>query len=346
MMQEFYVACGADTPDGGIYRCRIGADGKPVIVDFRALRRAGYFAFSPDKQTLYCTGTAAGAEEGGAAAFRIAGGGGLQYLNAVATDTGGSCHLDTTPDGRFLYTANYHSGSFSEIPLAADGSLAGPGRCIRHSGSGPCGDRQSRPHVHYTGVSPDGRFLCVTDLGTDSVICYPLHPDGVDAGAGIRLAVDPGGGPRHLTFARDGRRCWLVNEMGNTIWSLVLTDGRLTLLDRVSTLADGWPDPFAKAAAIRLDASGRYLFVSNRGPDNVVCFRLDGDLLPRGGHWCSSGGCFPRDILLLPDGRTMIAANEISGNLAVLAFDPVAGELHFTGTVLALPRPIGLIARS
>ena len=81
MMQEFYAACGADTPDGGIYRCRIGADGKPVIVDFRALRRAGYFAFSPDKQTLYCTGTAAGAEAGGAAAFRIAGGGGLQYLN-------------------------------------------------------------------------------------------------------------------------------------------------------------------------------------------------------------------------------------------------------------------------
>ena len=47
----------------------------------------------------------------------------------------------------------------------------------------------------------------------------------------------------------------------------------------------------------------------------------------------------------LPDGRTMLAANEISGELAVLRFDASSGTLAPTGKSLRLPRPIGLAAR-
>jgi len=342
-MNEFYTACGADAPDGGIYHCRIDASGAPEVLDFRPMRRAGYFALSPDRRTLYVVGIAPGLTTGGAAAFRIAGSGALELLNGVDAAPGGSCHLCVSPDGKFLYTANYHSGSFSEFPLAPDGSFAGPGRRFDHRGEGPCGDRQAGPHVHFTGIAPDGRWLCVADLGIDAVVTYPLTPEGIDFAAARRFPVDPGSGPRHLAFSRRGDRAWLVTEMGNTVLTLAYADGKFELLDRVSTLPGG-NDPFSKAAAIRLDAEERVLFVSNRGRDGIVRFELE-DGFPRRGAWCGSGGVFPRDILPLPDGRTLLAANEISGELAVLRLDPASGTLAPTGKSLRLPRPIGLAAR-
>ncbi|MFR1989239.1 MAG: beta-propeller fold lactonase family protein [Oscillospiraceae bacterium] len=55
-------------------------------------------------------------------------------------------------------------------------------------------------------------------------------------------------------------------------------------------------------AAIRLHPSGRWLYVSVRGADVLVCFRIGEDGCLTEQSRISSGGMIPRDFDLTPDG--------------------------------------------
>jgi 6-phosphogluconolactonase len=76
------------------------------------------------------------------------------------------------------------------------------------------------------------------------------------------------------------------------------------------------------AAAIRLTRDGKYLFVSHRGADTVSVFSV-----PEEGrslsllHNIPCGGRGPRDMVLTPDEKFILCANERSGDLTVLALD-------------------------
>ena len=76
------------------------------------------------------------------------------------------------------------------------------------------------------------------------------------------------------------------------------------------------------AAAIRLTRNARHLFVSHRGADTVSVFSVSEDgrslaLL----HNIPCGGRGPRDMILTPDEKFILCANERSGDLTVLALD-------------------------
>src|SRR4051794_29900533 len=47
----------------------------------------------------------------------------LKQLNQVSTKGGGPCHLTTDRSGKWLYVANYNSGSVAAFPIHDDGSL-------------------------------------------------------------------------------------------------------------------------------------------------------------------------------------------------------------------------------
>ncbi len=96
------------------------------------------------------------------------------------------CHLDLSPDARWIAGACYGSGDISVRRIGDDGvPTAGGGTSLRRSGSSVHPVRQTQSHPHATRFSPDGRWLLVPDLGTDELACYAF-----DAGAG-RLHQPP-----------------------------------------------------------------------------------------------------------------------------------------------------------
>ena len=297
---------------------------------------ANYLAFARDRRTVYASG--ADAERNGyVAAFRVDAGGGLAFLNRVPTGGTACCHLCVSPDGKRLYAANYLSGNVAGFVLAADGSIGGLEEFDQHRGHGVDPKRQEGPHAHFTGFSPDGRFLFVNDLGLDQVFAYPYTMErGIDCAEAVKNPVVPeGSGPRHLLFEPEGT-CLLVTEMGNAVRRFDCADGVLTPRESAPTLP-AWTTIPSKAAAIRLSPDGRFVLASNRGLDSIAVFERATLKMVFFG-FC--GGKSPRDFDFLADGRTVVVTNEFEPDVVFFDFDAQSGSLTPTGEVLTLPRPL------
>ena len=336
----FYIAAASPEPAGGIYQYEMQPSGVPVQTGFHHLPNASYFAFSADRNFFYSTCTVG--QSGGVAAFRMLPDGSLEYLNACATTGISTCHLAPSPEGNFLYAANYSSGNFTEFKLE-NGAIAERTRVIAHVGRGVNVKRQEMANPHFAKFTPDGRFLCVIDLGIDTVRLYPFDPvSGIDAGHPVDCRIEPAGsGPRHLIFDASGEYAYLLNELGNSVAPLQYDGTKFVQIGGVATLPRFAGDVATKAAAIRLSADGRFLFASNRGYDSIAVFEIDAPGKLRLCDMVLSGGSSPRDINFLPGERFFAAANEFSNNVMGFDFDPATGKLTPNGWILThMPRPL------
>jgi 6-phosphogluconolactonase len=336
--QVFYLAASAKSPEGGIYHYTI-CEGRPQQLGFKQLDGSGYLAFSPDRKFLYSTCIIG--DGGGAAAFAIQDDKSLRFLNSMEARGRSSCYLCTDPSGKFLFTANYSSGNVSEFTLE-NGAIKALSQVVAHQGRGPNEQRQEGPHPHFAQMTPDGKYLCIVDLGIDAVVCYPVDPQrGLDAQAAKSSSIAPAGsGPRHLIFDRSGKIAYVANELGNTVLSMHYKDGSFTAIELQATLPETFTEP-SKVAAIRLSQDEKFLFVSNRGYDSIAVYALDGQGGMRQTDLVLSGGSSPRDINFLPGGRKFAATNEFSNSIFFYDYDAASGKLTPDGNVIGtLPRPL------
>ncbi len=338
----FYLAaCSETDPAGGIYRCRVAGDGVEQL-SFSPLSGVGYLALGPGGDRIYAVCSREG--KGAAAAFRVDDGGRLELMNIQDSAGRSTCHLAVSADGKFLYTANYATGTISEFPLGASGELLPLSRQIVHRGSGPNRKRQESAHPHYLTFTPDGKFLMAVDLGCDAIMCYPWHPgEGIDPAGVIENPIRPAGsGPRHLVFDASGRILYIVMELGNAVMSAAISGGVLTPLESRSTLPERQDGRATKAAAIRLSPDGRFLFATNRGYDSIAVFALDGKGGMEPADMVSSGGESPRDFDFLPGGRMAAATNEFTDNAVFFDYDARNGRLTRRGPEFSMPDPLNV----
>jgi 6-phosphogluconolactonase len=68
--------------------------------------------------------------------------------------------------------ANFGSGSISVIRVKEDGSLGELTAFIQNVGGSVDPSIQTAPHPHWIGVSPDNRYVIVSDLGLDKVLIF------------------------------------------------------------------------------------------------------------------------------------------------------------------------------
>lgn len=243
------------------------------------------------------------------------------------------CHIAIDSNGRLLAVANYSSGTVALYPLAA--GIPQPPIVRQHRGTGPRSDRQSGPHAHWVGFTPDNRFLHAVDLGADTIFAYALSTGEIGEPA-IAWRAPPGAGPRHLAYHPELPVAYCVTELANTLVTLdAQLDGTLTTRATTALLPAGWQGS-SQAAHIAIDRAGRRLYASNRGHNSIAVFDLaeDGSAtlvqhIPCGGDW-------PRFFLLLEDTGQLLVANERSGQVAVfdLTYD---GRLRPTPTRLDIP---------
>ncbi len=336
----YYIAANSETERGGIY----GFDIDSEQVFFEPLTGVTYLAFSPDRKLLYAVSKG---EVNYTGVYRIREDGSLEFLDRRSTHGVSSCHLTADPAGEFLYCANYRSGSFNEFHLK-DGLFQGAEseRYFETQGQlGPNTKRQEHAHAHCTVFTPDGKYLCVVDLGLDEVQLFAFTPgQGIAETPAFHYhSAKPGAGPRHLLFAPDGKTAWLVNELDNTVSVLDYRAGPLTHRNTLSTLPEGFAG-YSKASAVRLSPDGKYLCASNRGYDSFACYKVgeDGGLELRG--ITLSNGVSPRDINFLPGGREFVCCNESSDSVTFFryedgVFTPEERKFDLPGVLCCLPVP-------
>jgi len=254
----------------------------------------------------------------------------IASLGQAASGGQNGVSLALHPSRRFLFVANYSSGSITTLPIKADGSLGDVSQRLDLPGStGPHKVEQTMSHPHDTVIDPSGRFLIVPDKGLDRIFVLSADESG-KLSVVSHAAMRPGSGPRHVAFHPTLPRAYVVNEIDSTVASLdwKAAAGVLTPLHVVPAL----PSSFFgcnTAAEIVVDPSGRNVYASNRGMDSVTHFVLDdtGDHLTLVGWFPTRGGC-PRFMTLSPTGDSLLVANELGDTIVDFEIDAADGGLR------------------
>ncbi len=323
----FYVGTYTRLGGPGIAICSL--DNQLTRLNAAALPNPTYVILSGDQQKLYAVSSdSVDQADGGSYAVYAIEGTGLIETRRYNIGAAGPCHLCLSPDQRFLYTANYSSGTLTVLPLDPPGERV---QLIRHQGSSIHPTRQEGPHVHHVSFIPGTNILAAVDLGLDAVVLYEQDRQTGRLTEKSRLQCKVGMGPRHLVYGQD-EIAWLVHELGNAVSTLKRTAEGFQIIQTVTTLPEGWTGENT-CAAIRTD--GRHVFASNRGHDSIAVYRImEGGLLKPTGIF-PTGGQLPRDFFLLPDGRVLVGHQ--GGTVNVLNWDSQAESLQPSGKSLALP---------
>jgi 6-phosphogluconolactonase len=343
---------GTYTTDGrsqGIYRLRLDVASGALRLDGTAAKATNpsYLALHPNGRVLYAVNEISefkGEPTGTVSAFSIApASGALTLINQQASQGKAPCYVSVDRTGGVVLVANYGGGSIATLPVRRGGGLEIARNVVKHDGAGADPVRQAAPHAHCIVADPDNRFVLAVDLGIDAVLSYRFDPRTaaitvVPSGA----ATKPGAGPRHLVFHPNGRFAYVVNELDSTLaaYTYDAEQGGLAEL-QVAAASPGGPVTDNHPADVHVAASGRFLYVSNRGDDTIAVFAIDGatgQLAPV--QQVPSGGKSPRNFSLDPTGRFLVAANQKSDNIVSFRVDADSGRLTPTGSAVELASPV------
>jgi 6-phosphogluconolactonase len=347
---RLFIGSYTSGPSEGITIGRLNRDDGRISLESvtRSIEQPSFLAYLKDKSCLYTVnevGRFSGTEGGGISAYKYDPSvGTLRLLNSRPTLGADPCHLAVDRSGSFLAVANYSGGNVTVLPILPDGMLGEPVHTVRHEGKGTNPARQEKPHAHSVAYSPDNRFLFACDLGTDKIMIYGFDQQTGKLSPAVipYFRTAPGAGPRHFTFAPDGKRAFVINELNSTITAMNyrVSDGVLTEYQTISTL----PDDFTgdnTCADIHVHPSGRFVYGSNRGHDSIAVFRPDqktGMLKPV--QHQSTLGRTPRNFTIDPSGQFLLVANQNSGTVVALAINRKTGELRETGFSAGVPKPV------
>lgn len=323
-----------DTNNGELtYKNKVGGIDNP-----------SYLTLSADLKYVYAVSEYGKDSPGAVHAYAYdAKSGSLIFKNKKSSAGVGPCYISTDQAGKYVFTANYGSGSLGAIPIEADGSLGNLIQKIQHKGKGRA-PQQDHARVHAVVLSPDEGYLFATDLGADKIGVYrynadekkPLDPFDV-------VKLPSGSGPRHFTFHPNGKYAYVIQEIDGGITAFNYKEGKLDKIQSISMLPDGFNGKFA-AADIHLSDDGKFLYASNRIDLNEVLVYTvnpsNGFLTYRGK--ASSMGEVPRNFTLDPSGKYVLVANQNSDEIAVFERNANTGVLRHTGKKLQIGRPVCL----
>ena len=331
----------------GIYTCTFDlTTGKlgPLELAAEAVNPS-YVACSPDGKFLFSADEGA---HGQVTAYRVKSDGTLIVLNQQDAGGGATCFVWVDSAGRNVLAANYGGGNISSFPVLPDGSLGPRSAFVQFTGSGPNPSRQKQPHAHSIYTDPGSRFVYACDLGTDNIWIYKYDDaHGTIDSDSVRTArTPPGAGPRHLAFHPNGRYVYVTNEMGLnvSVFARDESSGALTPLQVIPTLPDGSPNAAVSSTAeIAVHPTGHWVYVSNRGDDNIATYAVgsDGKLT-----WIEDAPAevvMPRGFAIDPTGKWMISAGQKDNKIAVLAIDQNTGRLTPTDQTETVGSPVCVV---
>ena len=351
--RTMYVGTYTRGASKGIYAYRFSsATGKTTPIGLVAeTENPSFLAIHPNRRFLYAANEISkydGQAAGSVSAFVIdPATHALKLLNRVSSRGAGPCHVAVDKTGKWLFTANYDSGSVAGFPIHEDGSLGEASAFFQHAGSSVNKERQTGPHAHVVTLSPDNRFALVADLGLDRVFTYHVDParGGLVPNDPPFVRLAPGSGPRHLAFRPDAKFVYSINELLSTVTTFRFdaSHGGLKELQTLSTLPKNWSGSNSTAEIV-IHPNARFLYASNRGDDSIAIFRID----PSRGTLTfvdrtPTQGKTPRNFAIDPSGAFLLAANQDSGSIVAFRVDSGTGRLTPTGDMLEVPSPVCIL---
>lgn len=298
---------------------------------------SSYVIASSNGKTLYSI-----ADEG-VVAFRILENGSLSRLNSAKIRGLRGCHLSTDAEDKYIFVSGFHDGKTTILRLRPDGSVGEIVDGVFHKGLGSVAERNFRPHVTCTRLTPDRRFVMAADSGLDHVKIYRFsekdeHLVQVDA-----IHCDLESAPRHFRFSADGRFIYLMYEQKNVIDVYTYKEGkRVPEIEKIQTISTTGAkhSHLVAACCMRFSSDERYLFCGNAGDETVSVYRRDPETgllemlccLPISGE-------YPKDVAVFPDDQHIAAINHQSGSITFFKVDYEKGLLVMSAKEIKCNEP-------
>ncbi|KFU82290.1 lactonase family protein [Amycolatopsis lurida] len=236
-----------------------------------ALDSPSWLTPHPALPVLYAVNETA---EGAITAVAVGEDGTLSALNSLPTGGADPCHLAITPDGRYLFCANYSGGSLAAFALDQDGVPTVRTALVQHRGSGPKTERQESAHVHMAVVDDTGTLVSAVDLGTDEIRSYRLGEEGELIPLSVS-ALPSGTGPRQLIRRPGTSHAYIVGELAA---SLVTVREEPPGTFTVESSVPATLEPGGENLPAQLTVHEDRLFLSNRGPERLTEFTFNAAL--------------------------------------------------------------------
>ena len=247
----------------------------------------------------------------------------LSEISVQPVGDGAACFVTLDRTGTMLMTAQYGGGSVAVFPVDHDGHLGPRRQLFEHQGfSGVVPHRQEAPHPHYVGISPDNRFAFVPDLGQDKLVAYQIDAEAGRLRPHGSVALEPGGGPRHMKFHPSGAFGFVLHELTQRVqvlryapqegtWTEVGSAAALTAVERNQNTHNS-------GSEIRVHPNGRLVVTGNRGHDSLSVFTFDEDTGTLARIQCEPvRGSWPRNFAFTPDGRMLLACGRDSHTITL-----------------------------
>lgn len=340
----FYLGTYTDGESQGIYQYSLSSDGTLSKTGLMAKAdNPSFLALSPDGRYLLGVNEVSNAEQTGfVSSYRI-GKDTLTFIDKKPTGGAHPCHVSVNSAG-YVLVANYSGGNMGLLKIVDAGKLSELLDVQQHEGSGQH-PRQEAPHAHSGWFTQDEGIIAV-DLGTNqlwfseidrqSQELTPREPETFD--------LEPGAGPRHLTFHPKMPWIYVVNELSSSI-SLLKKDPETEnykITQTISTLPGGF-ETDNTCADIHISSDGKFLYASNRGHNSITVYSAD----PESGelkllaHEPTLGET-PRNFSLSPGDRFLLVANQTTNTLVSFQRDPNSGLLTYMDQVEA-PSPVCIL---
>jgi len=253
------------------------------------------------------------------------------------------CHLNLVNNNKHLGVANYASGDVSFFSRESSGKLDDKSLLkVNHTGTSANLQRQEAPHAHWVGVT-DNEHIYSVDLGADKVFTYQIDGAGQCDKIETAIQLTPGDGPRHIEKHPSKNIIYLVNELSNKVSVLSQqSDGKFCEKQRIDLLPSDNKE-HSQAAAIKLDKTANYLYVTNRGDNSITTYSVQEDGNLKRVSNISSQGIWPRDLVVTDDNQFILVANEHSSSINLFRIDQNTGEPIATDQSVTISSPTNII---
>ncbi|MFK8005474.1 MAG: lactonase family protein [Saprospiraceae bacterium] len=359
-MKEQYLFIGTYTKkeghvDGkgkGIYRLAFSQKGDSIYFNFLESKyfptiNPSYLTISKNKKYLYAVNEL-GPNDGNSGtveAYKIdPQTKDLKLIDKVITEAFAPCHVTVDDTDHIAFVSNYVGGIVNVFPLDKNGTFKSNSLSMQFKGKGPT-DRQEASHPHSATISPNNQHVFVADLGTDKITGLAINykKEEVLPTKDSKTIVQPGAGPRHMSFHPNGKIAYVVNELDATVntFDYNSSNGSLTEKQSISTLPADYSEP-SWCADIHVHPSGKFVYASNRGHNSIAIFSVDektGTLSLIKTE--STKGDFPRNFVIDPTGDFLWVANQNSDSIFIFKINQKTGELREVGNI-EIPTPVCL----
>lgn len=296
----------------------------------------GYITVSPNGKYIYASSDAKTPNYGTVSSFAFdADKKSLTFLNQQKTGGENPVYVNVDKNGKWLINATYNQATISVFPLLENGKIDSIAQHFKFTeGSGVDAKRQEKAHTHSAVFSPDFKTVLFADLGADKILQYPFDANQkqplIDSQSTF-INTKPGSGPRHITFSKDGKLVYSIEELAGMISVYDFSENKLKEIQRIATHPDKIKEGF-ESSDVHISPDGKFLYATNRGKENnIAIFKVlnDGKLESIG--YQKTGGKHPRTFAIDETGKFIIVTNVISQDVTVFKRNFETGMLKKTG---------------